>query len=107
MSEIIARAIARSVVQSLADSEPSERSMDGMELLSSTPLESMFVLDGLDIEEAVEMAICNAVFDGALSVPSAGTTITADTIFSAIKHGDDDHQAWLKSELDRIFTATP
>ncbi len=103
MSEIIARAIARGVVQSIADAEPSANSITGMELLRGSPVESMFVLDGADIARAVELAISNAVYDGVLSIPSAHACITADNIFAAIKHGDADHQSWLKSELDRLF----
>lgn len=64
--DTLAKQIAAEVVQTLADSEPTERSMDGMQALKGTPMESMFVLDGDEIHRTVECVISNAFFDGAL-----------------------------------------
>jgi hypothetical protein len=66
------RELAKQVVQDLSDSEPTARSMDGMELLRGTPMESMFVLDGDTIEEAVYLALANAAHDEAEHVKLLG-----------------------------------
>ena len=59
----LARDLAAEIVQSLSDSEPTGRSMEGMDKLRGTPLESMFVLDGDDIRSVAERIISNAIFD--------------------------------------------
>ncbi len=61
-----AAAIAAEVVQSLSDSEPTERSIMGMEFLRGTEYESMFVLDHEEIRDAVVRALSNAAFDATL-----------------------------------------
>jgi hypothetical protein len=69
--ESIANSIALGVVQSLADSEPTEKSEIGMDVLTGTDAEGMFVLDSESVIRVVANAIDNAVFDGVLSIPAA------------------------------------
>jgi hypothetical protein len=61
--------IAREIVQHIADSEPTNRSMDGMDLLRGTPVENMFVLDADTIIKAIELVLSNAEYDAALAAP--------------------------------------
>ncbi|MDP1930923.1 MAG: hypothetical protein Q8L60_05660 [Gammaproteobacteria bacterium] len=62
----IARELADEAVQHLADSLPTERSIDGMDALTKAGLDGMFALDDKEIRDTVELIIANAIFDGKL-----------------------------------------
>jgi len=58
-----AKKLARDAVQRLADSEPTDDSIEGMERLRGTPQESMFVVSGEELTRVIETTIEDAIYD--------------------------------------------
>ena len=63
-----ARDKAIDVLQAISDSEPDEDTTEAQEILLGTPYESMYVLNGSVIENAVYAALSNAFYDGLISL---------------------------------------
>lgn len=55
--------LAADAVQRLADSEPTEDSIEGMERLRGTPQESMFVVDATELQRVIECTLEDAIHD--------------------------------------------
>jgi hypothetical protein len=49
--------------------------------------------------------LCNEAAD--FIEQSLTPPVTADTVFEAIKHGDDEHRAWLREACDNLFAGKP
>jgi hypothetical protein len=63
-----ARDKAIDVLQSISDSEPNEDTSGAQDILLGTPYESMYVLNGRVIEEAVYRALSDAFYDGFITL---------------------------------------
>lgn len=42
-----------------------------------------------------------------MSGPTTGIVVTADTVYEAIAHGDQEHRDWLREALDAHFAGLP
>jgi hypothetical protein len=68
--------LANDAVQRLADSEPTEDSIEGMERLRGTPQESMFVVNAAELQRVIECTLEDAIYDSRSSQPSSSSEIT-------------------------------
>lgn len=103
---VLCLSIAEDVVQTLSDSEPTERSMDGMDLLRGTPLESMLVLDGDEIRNAVALTLENAIHDRQLFTTAPELAVADEA--EPIDESGEFHSWWREFELgfaDGFFEA--
>lgn len=87
------------------------------------------VEDGKDLPNGADLPLRHSVIEGCMAIGvsaiqlSSGWGVTerhagilksrleqdkaiSERLFNHIKHGDDDHQKWLKDELDKFFNVS-
>lgn len=104
MSAFLPKKLAADAVQRLADSEPTDDSIEGMERLRGTPQESMFVVDAAELQRVIECTLEDAIYDSQLPPPPPPPSETklSEAIDRLITQAFYDGQAALKNDSSLV-----